>query len=197
MSRGKMPFFILGGLILMVITGLYALSRNERGETVIVLQPPAGGESIPTDQDRKKIPFEDLFREAGRKNSVDWRLIAAHAFVESSFNPRAKNPEGSYGLMQIYTPLLKNKGVVRHLTRGSLPEFENFDVARLVEPEYSIMLGAALIRENVKEFFLPRAIAVYNSDGATKEPQHGPFKNQTYVNRVLSYYDKLKEEIPL
>ena len=134
---------------------------------------------------KKLVPFEDVFRAAGRRHGLDWRLIAAHAFVESSYNPKARNPEGSDGLMQILFPLSKNAGVMRYLAAGTLPEFLDVDMAQIFDAAYNVNLGAALIRENIRAFGMPRAIAVYNMDKSRLAPTAGPFINQGYVDKVL------------
>jgi membrane-bound lytic murein transglycosylase F len=46
-------------------------------------------------------PYDDSFREHSRIPAWDWRLIAAQAYQESRFNPRARSWAGAIGLMQI------------------------------------------------------------------------------------------------
>ncbi|HEV7571985.1 MAG TPA: transglycosylase SLT domain-containing protein [Thermoanaerobaculia bacterium] len=46
-------------------------------------------------------PYDDWFREYARIPGWDWRLVAAQAFQESRFNPRAHSWAGAVGLMQI------------------------------------------------------------------------------------------------
>src|SRR3954447_19148742 len=46
-------------------------------------------------------PYDDWFREYARIPGWDWRLVAAQAFQESHFNPRAHSWAGAVGLMQI------------------------------------------------------------------------------------------------
>jgi membrane-bound lytic murein transglycosylase F len=46
-------------------------------------------------------PYDDWFREYARTPGWDWRLVAAQAFQESRFNPRARSWAGAQGLMQI------------------------------------------------------------------------------------------------
>jgi len=46
-------------------------------------------------------PFDDWFREYAKIPGWDWRLLAAQAFQESRFNPRAHSWAGAAGLMQI------------------------------------------------------------------------------------------------
>jgi membrane-bound lytic murein transglycosylase F len=46
-------------------------------------------------------PYDDWFREYAKTPGWDWRLVAAQAFQESRFNPRARSWAGAQGLMQI------------------------------------------------------------------------------------------------
>lgn len=46
-------------------------------------------------------PYDALFRRYGERYHLDWRLIAAQAFVESGFDPKAKSWVGALGLMQV------------------------------------------------------------------------------------------------
>src|SRR3954468_12399119 len=46
-------------------------------------------------------PYDAWFREYARIPGWDWRLVAAQAFQESRFNPRAHSWAGAVGLMQI------------------------------------------------------------------------------------------------
>jgi len=45
--------------------------------------------------------FEPLFRKIAAKHNMDWHLIAAIAYQESHWNPRAKSPTGVRGLMML------------------------------------------------------------------------------------------------
>ncbi|TYC56464.1 transporter substrate-binding domain-containing protein [Rhodobacterales bacterium] len=45
--------------------------------------------------------LETLFRKYSKTYSFDWLLVAAQSFQESRFNPKARNPSGAVGLMQI------------------------------------------------------------------------------------------------
>lgn len=45
--------------------------------------------------------FDALFREHAAPFDLDWRLVAAMAYQESRFDPRARNRWGAVGLMQI------------------------------------------------------------------------------------------------
>ncbi len=46
-------------------------------------------------------PYDRIFQEAGKKSGIDWRLIAAIAYVESNFNADISSWAGALGLMQV------------------------------------------------------------------------------------------------
>ncbi|MDH5435249.1 MAG: membrane-bound lytic murein transglycosylase MltF [Gammaproteobacteria bacterium] len=50
----------------------------------------------------RRLPsYRELFEQAGKKNEIDWRLLAAMAYQESHWNPRAVSPTGVRGLMML------------------------------------------------------------------------------------------------
>ncbi|HEX7180926.1 MAG TPA: transglycosylase SLT domain-containing protein [Thermoanaerobaculia bacterium] len=74
-------------------------------------------------------PYDDAFRKHSRIPEWDWRLIAAQAYQESRFNPRARSWAGAIGLMQImprtarelrvnpHNPSQSVQGACRYLSR--------------------------------------------------------------------------------
>ncbi len=46
-------------------------------------------------------PFDNLFRESGKKSGMDWRLMAAQGFHESHFDSTSVSWAGARGIMQI------------------------------------------------------------------------------------------------
>lgn len=194
-----MPILIL--LALAALAGVFIMKKKQLSPDLAISTDPFSGTlpaslGIERDAFVKTTPYEQLFKEAGAENELEWELLSAHAFVESSYNPKAKNPEGSSGLMQIFLPLSRNKGARQHVADGVLPEWENIDLSMIFDPAYNIGLGAALIRENMREFGFPRCVAVYNNSKDQSSPQNGPFISQGYVNKVLKQYNKLKGYTP-
>lgn len=49
----------------------------------------------------KISPYDDLIQRFAAKYGLDWRLMAAQAFVESRFDPNAKSWVGAQGLFQV------------------------------------------------------------------------------------------------
>jgi membrane-bound lytic murein transglycosylase F len=89
---------------------------------------------------RQRLPtYLPMFREAAREHGLDWRLLAAVAYQESHWNPKAVSPTGVRGLMM--------------LTRGTARQMALNDRH---DPEKSLNAGAAyLLRVKDK---LPRRI---------------------------------------
>ncbi len=46
-------------------------------------------------------PYDNIFKAAGKKSGLDWRLIAAIAYVESHFDADVKSWAGALGIMQV------------------------------------------------------------------------------------------------
>jgi membrane-bound lytic murein transglycosylase F len=55
--------------------------------------------------------YQRLFEEAGQKHNIDWRLLAAIAYQESYWNPRATSSTGVRGLMMLTEATAKQMGV--------------------------------------------------------------------------------------
>jgi len=46
-------------------------------------------------------PYDNLVKEVALKYELDWRLVTAQMWQESSFNPKAESPVGAQGLLQV------------------------------------------------------------------------------------------------
>ncbi|MFM1893652.1 MAG: hypothetical protein RIQ90_818 [Bacteroidota bacterium] len=85
---------------------------------------------VPRPQEGQISKLDDDFKKIARLHGWDWRLIAAIAFKESTFNPRAIGPGNALGLMQ-FMPYIANH---YKLTRDSSPE-EQIEAALLLLDE--------------------------------------------------------------
>lgn len=115
------------------------------------------------------------------KYSVPAPLIMAVIAQESSFNPLAQRYEKSindtsYGLMQILYNTAKLCGF-----KGYPEELFNIDT--------NINYGTIYLRDKYKKYNqnLQYTVSAYNA-GTPKILDNGNFKNQDYVNKVISYY---------
>ena len=52
-------------------------------------------------QESKSQTYAQMFRAVGNQYDLDWRMLAAQAYIESSFDPLALGRNGDLGLMQI------------------------------------------------------------------------------------------------
>ncbi|WP_288130409.1 transporter substrate-binding domain-containing protein [Microbulbifer sp.] len=46
-------------------------------------------------------PYDNLVKNAAKKHDIDWLLVTAQMWQESSFNPKAESPVGAQGLLQV------------------------------------------------------------------------------------------------
>ena len=125
----------------------------------------------------RPVPSELVphFLEAGRMYDIDPNLLAAQAFKESRFNPRAVSRIGAEGIMQLKPKTARSLGVT-----------DSFD------PRQNILGGAKYLRKQLDRFNgdLDMALAAYNA-GSTLVAQAGP--NATaeaveYVATIKKYY---------
>ena len=64
----------------------------------------------------KRLPkFLPYFRQSSRKYGIDWRILAAQAYQESHWDPKAKSPTGVRGIMMLTRPTAKELGVINRL----------------------------------------------------------------------------------
>ena len=59
--------------------------------------------------------YETLFKTTAEQYQVDWQLLAAIAYQESHWNPRAKSPTGVRGLMMLTLNTAREMGVSNRL----------------------------------------------------------------------------------
>lgn len=65
---------------------------------------------------QERLPkYEKYFIEYGKKNNLDWRLLAAIAYQESHWNPEAVSPTGVRGIMMLTQRTAKAMGVENRL----------------------------------------------------------------------------------
>ncbi len=134
--------------------------------------------------------YDNLFRIYAKIPGWDWRLLAAVAFKESTFNPNAISWAGACGLMQIMPNTAKSLGLTE---------------ADFFEPELNIRAGATYIKNLEKLFptveLNERAkfvLAAYNSgpghvfDARALAKKYGKDPDVWYNN--VEIYMKLKAE---
>ena len=111
-----------------------------------------------------------IFEEAGHLYDIDPALLAAQAFKESRFNPRAVSRIGAEGIMQLKPKTARSLGVT-----------DTFD------PRQNILGGAKYLRKQLDRFGgdLTMALAAYNA-GSTLVARVGPNATEEAVDYVAS-----------
>jgi soluble lytic murein transglycosylase-like protein len=123
--------------------------------------------------------YEDLIARASERYRVDSALVKAVIKAESNFNHRAVSPVGARGLMQLMPA-----------TAATLQVQDSF------HPENNIDGGVRYLRYLMNLFNgnLPLVLAAYNAGENTVIRYNNrvpPYQEtQTYVRRVLGYFDK-------
>jgi soluble lytic murein transglycosylase-like protein len=123
--------------------------------------------------------YEDLIAKASERYRVDSALVKAVIKAESNFNHRAVSPVGARGLMQLMPA-----------TAATLQVQDSF------HPETNIDGGVRYLRYLMNLFNgnLPLVLAAYNAGENTVMRYNNripPYREtQTYVKRVLDYFDK-------
>lgn len=95
--------------------------------------------------------YEAMFRQTAQKYNLDWHLIAAIAYQESHWNPRAKSPTGVRGLMMLTLDTASEMGVTNRLDpmqslEGGVAYFLKLKARlpeRIQEPDRSLFALAA------------------------------------------------------
>jgi membrane-bound lytic murein transglycosylase F len=65
---------------------------------------------------QKRLPkYRSYFKEASAKYGLDWQLVAAQAYQESHWNPRAKSFTGVRGMMMLTLDTAKTLGLTNRL----------------------------------------------------------------------------------
>ena len=101
---------------------------------------------------RKRLPdYQALFEETASQFGIDWHLLAAVAYQESHWNPRAKSPTGVRGLMMLTLDTAKEMGVTNRLDaaqslEGGVAYFSKLKARlpeRIKDPDRSLFALAA------------------------------------------------------
>ncbi|MGE5654529.1 MAG: lytic transglycosylase domain-containing protein [Bacillota bacterium] len=100
--------------------------------------------------------FRNEIFDAAQKYGVDPYLVAAIAYTESKYDPRARSPKGAMGLMQLMPE-----------TAGWIAEqlkWTSFSTEQLYDPRVNIELGCWYLANLTVQFDdLAKVIAAYNA----------------------------------
>jgi len=169
---------------------------------------------------KNRLPkYRFMLSEASEKNNIDWRLLAATAYQESHWNPRAKSPTGVRGMMMLTTATAKDLGVktrtdpeesisggalyLRSLIDRLPDEIKEPDRTWIALASYNVGLGhvkdAQLITEQLggnpyKWEDLKKSLPLLRQKKWYKKTRYGYARGLEpvkYVENIRSYYDIL------
>lgn len=146
----------------------------------------------------EQTPYENLFKKYASKYNLDWRVLSAIAFVESSYLPNAVNyaDNESIGLMQVLCKPDGKGGCIDIDERTKwLEGWIGIKRNDLLVAEKNISVGAQILAHEASKYGLLKGIARYNSLSAQTAPPKGPFPNQSYVDKVVKRARELGYEI--
>ena len=101
---------------------------------------------------QKRLPaYQDLFKAAAEKYGFDWQLIAAQAYQESHWDPKARSFTGVRGIMMLTLQTAREMGVANRLSAKETIDAGTQYLARLhsqleediTEPDRTFMALAA------------------------------------------------------
>jgi soluble lytic murein transglycosylase-like protein len=118
-----------------------------------------------------KTAYDPFIESAATRHDIDARIVKAVIQVESAFQPRARSAKGAMGLMQ----LMPNTA-------------RQYKARNPYDPASNIEAGTKYLKQLLREFELPLALAAYNAgEGAVRRfggiPPYA--ETQAYVSKIL------------
>jgi soluble lytic murein transglycosylase-like protein len=125
--------------------------------------------------------YDSIIEQASDTFGIDSSLIKAVINAESGFDHKATSPKGAQGLMQLMPKTATD-----------------MEVGDPYEPEENIFGGARYLSDLLGRYNnnMDLALAAYNAGPENVEAYNGvpPFpETETFIKRVLDYYDKYKK----
>ncbi len=135
-----------------------------------------------------------IFRAHGDRTGVPWQLIKAVAQQESGLDPQVvktidKHGMRAIGLMQVTCP---SKKIIEGWT-GEEPTEGGCD--SLFDPDKNVKMGTDILSWNMTFFGFLRGIASFNLWTECSSSPQGPFKNQAYVDSVITIFKQYRGDV--
>ena len=172
---------------------------------------------------KTRLPkYKKIIKTEAEKYGFDWRLIAAIVYQESHFNPSAKSRTGVRGLMQVTLATAKQMGIknrldpkqsvkagvkflnLMHKRFDDIPDPQQQKLFALAS--YNVGYGhvrdaQAIARQQGMDInkwtSLEKTLPLLSKQKYYKHTRHGYARGQepvTYVERILTYYDILRQK---
>lgn len=160
--------------------------------------------------------YDGYFRKYAQQNHLDWRLVAAQAYQESTFDPNARSWAGACGLMQImpstathlglahediYDPELNIKAACKYLAElerlfADVPvatERTKFVLASYNGGATHIRDAMALCHRDGKSKYSWKSVSEYVLKLSTEEYYRDPIVKAGYMrgSETVDYVDKI------
>jgi soluble lytic murein transglycosylase-like protein len=123
--------------------------------------------------------FDRIITQAAKTHSVDEALVKSVIKVESNFNPNITSPKGAMGLMQLMPETARELGVQNPYN-----------------PVENVEAGTRYLKMLLNRFNgnVPLSLSAYNwgMGNMERRPEHMPTETKQYVDKVTSYYEKMK-----
>lgn len=172
---------------------------------------------------KTRLPkYKKIIKTEAEKYGFDWRLIAAIVYQESHFNPSAKSRTGVRGLMQVTLATAKQMGIknrldpkqsvkagvkflnLMHKRFDDIPDPQQKKLFALAS--YNVGYGhvrdaQAIARQQGMDInkwtSLEKTLPLLSKQKYYKHTRHGYARGKepvTYVERILTYYDILRQK---
>ena len=142
-----------------------------------------------------KLPeFEDIFKKAGRKYNIDWKLLAAISYQESKWNNNSISPTGVRGLMMLTETTAEMLNVDRLNIHESIDGGARYIVAlknRFIEYDEETKLNLALASYNVGPGHINDVIFLSKKDSVDINEWQNLKKYLLKLNKK-EFYKKMK-----
>lgn len=169
--------------------------------------------------------YQELFEQAGEINNLDWQLLAAVAYQESHWNPRAISPTGVKGIMMLTKLTAKDLGIeertdaeqsiqggaqyLRELSERFPAEMDKLDRLWFTLAAYNVGFGHVLDAQQItlerggnphKWVDVKESLPLLSQKRWYKNTRYGYARGKEpvkYVENIRSYYDILHWQITL